>query len=257
MKKFVFIIITILLLFHYNDNQAIKKKGHKTIESPIVVLTFDDASITHYTYAAPLLKKYGFGGTFFICEFPLDVPEDSSKYMSWKQIAELNKMGFEIGNHTRSHKHVNKMSKQEMYEQLSYIENRCKEYGIPKPVSFAYPGYDTSYLALVVLQEMGYKYARTGGNKKYNPLNDNPLLIPSYSTTGTTDEAKNRVMNILTNAKAGEIIVFTIHGVPDYAHPWVTTSPELFKEYIEYMYNHNFIVIAMRDLEKYFHEMKK
>ena len=32
----------------------------------LVVLTFDDAVSTHPTFVAPLLKKYGFGGTFFI-----------------------------------------------------------------------------------------------------------------------------------------------------------------------------------------------
>ena len=37
-----------------------------------------------------------------------------------------------------------------MHEQLGYIESKCKEYGIPKPISFAYPGYDTSSLALDV-----------------------------------------------------------------------------------------------------------
>jgi peptidoglycan/xylan/chitin deacetylase (PgdA/CDA1 family) len=250
MKWFSFTLFIVMLLVSckYAKNS---KKEQKTIDKPIVVLTFDDAPITDYTFVAPLLKKYGFGGTFFVCEFPLKVPGDSSKYMSWKQIAELNRMGFEIGNHTHTHKHVNRMNRQEMYEQLGYIEAKCKEYGIPKPVSFAYPGYDTSSLALDVLHEMGYKYARVDGSRKYVPSKDNPLLIPSYSTTGTTEEAKKRVMNILENAKSGDIIVFTIHGVPDYAHSWVTTSPKLFKQYLEYMHDHNFIVIAMRDLEKY------
>ncbi|MGK9367899.1 polysaccharide deacetylase family protein [Melioribacter sp. Ez-97] len=252
MKRFLFtIFLSVILLFHECDNIEAVDKEKEKINNPVIVLTFDDASITHYTYAAPLLSKYGFGATFFICEFPLEVPADSSKYMSWDQITELNQMGFEIGNHTRTHKHVNQMSKQEMYEQLGYIEAKCKEYGIQKPISFAYPGYDTSNIALEVLNEMGYKYARVGGNRKYNPLNDNPLLIPSFSTTGINNEAQHRVMNILKSAKAGDIIVFTVHGIPDYAHPWVTTSPELFKSYVEYMHDHNFIVIALRDLEKY------
>ena len=246
--SFIFFMVMLLVSCKYGENS---KKEQKKIDKPIVVLTFDDAPITDYTYVAPLLKKYGFEATFFVCEFPLKVPEDSLKYMSWQQIAELNHMGFEIGNHTHTHKHVNQMNRQEMHDQLGYIEAKCNEYGIPKPVSFAYPGYDTSSLALTVLHEMGYKYARVDGSRKYIPSKDNLLLIPSYSTSGTTEEAKKRVMNILENARAGDIIVFTVHGVPDYAHPWVTTSPELFKLYLEYMHDHHFIVIAMRDLRKY------
>jgi peptidoglycan/xylan/chitin deacetylase (PgdA/CDA1 family) len=34
----------------------------------LVALTFDDASKSHYTIARPVLKKYGFGTTFFVTE---------------------------------------------------------------------------------------------------------------------------------------------------------------------------------------------
>ena len=34
---------------------------------------------------------------------------------------------------------------------------------------------------------------------------------------------------ILDQARDSQIVILTIHGVPDYAHPAVTTPPELFK----------------------------
>ena len=34
----------------------------------LVVLTFDDGSISHLTVAGPLLKELGFGATFFVTE---------------------------------------------------------------------------------------------------------------------------------------------------------------------------------------------
>ncbi len=247
MKKSILLILMISFFVPYGfaGNKTRIKKN-----KPIIVLSFDDAVISDYTNIAPLLKKYKFGGTFFVCEFPRKDPADSVKYMSWKQISQLNKMGFEIGNHTHTHKHVNSMHRDQMEDEISYIEKKCKEYDIPKPVSFAYPGYDTDSLALVVLKEMGYKYARIGGSRVYNPKEDNSLLIPSFSTSGEDDKAKERVMNVLENAKAGNIIVFTIHGVPDTVHPWVNTAPELFEMYMKYMHDNHFNVIAMRDLEK-------
>ena len=40
----------------------------KAIRDKLVVLTFDDAVLSHYTNVSPLLKKYKFGATFFIAD---------------------------------------------------------------------------------------------------------------------------------------------------------------------------------------------
>ena len=72
------------------------------IPDKLVVLTFDDSKASHYTVVRPLLKKYGFGATFFITEgFTFRTNKDD--YLTWEQIAELHRDGFEIGNHTRDH----------------------------------------------------------------------------------------------------------------------------------------------------------
>ncbi|UCG55989.1 MAG: polysaccharide deacetylase family protein, partial [Phycisphaerales bacterium] len=214
----------------------------------VVVLTFDDAVKSHATFVAPLLKKYGFGATFFICEFPPDFASDKSKYMTWEQIRSLHEAGFEIANHTRTHTHVNKMHRERMIEELEYIENRCTEFGITKPISFAYPGYDTHPTSLSTLREKGYGFARAGGSRPYRPNVDDPLLIPSFSTTGSN---KKRVIDALKQAVKGQIVVLTIHGVPDTAHPHVTTPPKLFAEYMRFLHDNDCTVIAMRDLAKY------
>ena len=67
-----------------------------------MVLTFDDSKASHYTVVRPLLKKYGFGATFFITE-GFTFRTNKEDYLTWEQIAELHRDGFEIGNHTRDH----------------------------------------------------------------------------------------------------------------------------------------------------------
>jgi len=57
------------------------KRTAARVPDKVVALTFDDASASHATFVAPLLKKFGFGATFFVCEFPPDF-EDKSKYMT-------------------------------------------------------------------------------------------------------------------------------------------------------------------------------
>ena len=242
--KIVLTFFTVLVCFATSSAQVLKEK----VPDKLVVLTFDDAVVSHATYVAPLLKKYGFGATFFVCEF-VDPPfGDKTKYMSWEQIAELNKMGFEIGNHTWHHTHVNKMNKAKFIAELEYIENKCAEYHIPKPISFAYPGYDTSRRATEVLKEKGYLFARAGFDRGYNPLTDNPFVISGFTTRATN---KITIDSALQKAANGKIIVLTIHGVPDDAHPWVNTPPALFESYLKYMKEKHYKVIALRDLKKY------
>ncbi|RZJ85382.1 MAG: hypothetical protein EOO20_20165, partial [Chryseobacterium sp.] len=107
-----------------------------------VVLTFDDSSQSHYRFVAPLLKKYGFGATFYVCEFPKVYP-DSSISLNWRQVGEMAKMGFEIGNHTWHHKGVKGIKETVLMKELAYIEHKCDSLGIPKLTTFAYPAYIT------------------------------------------------------------------------------------------------------------------
>ncbi|EHQ24236.1 polysaccharide deacetylase family protein [Mucilaginibacter paludis] len=244
MKKLFAILLLLPLLFEIAVAQVLRKP----IPDKLVVLSFDDAVLSHATIVAPLLKKYGFGATFFVCEFLKPPFSDKTRYMSWEQIKQLSRMGFEIGNHTQNHSHVNKLDKAHFIAELEYIENKCKEYHIPKPVSFAYPGYDTSPKAMVVLKEKGYLFARAGWDRAYNPTTDHPYLIPGFTTLQNNSTT---IYDALKQAKDGKVIVLTIHGVPDSAHVWVNTPPELFEGYLKYMHDNHYKVIAMRDLKRY------
>ncbi len=211
----------------------------------LVVLTFDDACISHYTCVAPLLRKYHFGATFYVCEFP-GWP-DSSKYMSWSHIKQLSAWGFEIGNHTWHHQNVDEVGEGQLRKEIAYIEHKCESLHIPKPTSFAYPAYHTSDASLNVLKTMGYKTARAGGDRAYDPAVDNTLLLPSYTMLKDNQQL---IYSALDSAKAGKVIVLTIHGVPDDAHPWVSTPPALFESYLQYLHVHHFKVVSMKTLEK-------
>lgn len=150
MKKII--ILFIILSIHLSGNCQILKKP---IPDKLVVLTFDDATESQYTVVAPLLKKFGFDATFFVCEFQSN-NKDSLIYMNWNQIQELNKMGFEVANHTRTHPSVNQLPKTQFLEELNYIEGKCDSLDIEKPSSFAYPGYNLSSPGLETLHEKGY-----------------------------------------------------------------------------------------------------
>jgi peptidoglycan-N-acetylglucosamine deacetylase len=217
------------------------------IPDRVVVLTFDDAIATHATVVAPLLKKYNFNATFYVCEFPPDF-QDKNKYLSWRQIRALSDMGFEIGNHGRTHQGVSKMTPAQFLEELVYIETQCKEFNHPVLSTYAYAGYDTAAYVFPILREKGYTFARIGGQRPYDPQKDHPFLVPSFSTSGTDSVA---VFSALRSSHDGKIVVLTVHGVPDTVHPWVNTPVELFTRYLEFLKTNNYKVIAMRDLAQY------
>ncbi len=242
MKRAVLILV-FLSLFMEGFSQIVRKK----IPDKLVVFTFDDATASQFAFVAPELKKYDFHATFFVCEFPPNF-SDSTKYMNWRQIKELDRMGFEVANHSQSHPAMSKLTEEQMKFQIKYIERKCDSMKIPLPVSFAYPGYNLNKTLLNILEQKGYRFGRAGGNKAYDPVTDHPLLIPSWAMVGSN---RDQIYEAFNNAKDGKIVVITIHGVPDVEHPWVTTPPELFSEYLRYLSENHYKVLALRDLNKY------
>jgi peptidoglycan/xylan/chitin deacetylase (PgdA/CDA1 family) len=229
------------------------------IPDKLIVLTFDDSSKSHFTVARPILKKYRFGATFFITE-GFDFLSNKRDYMSWEEIAQLHKDGFEIGNHTRDHLAVSGKTLKELSAQVRGINERCKKHGIPTPVSFAYPGNGIHPGAFAILKDLGIRFARRGGSPEYpykegrgfayEPGFDHPLLIPSAGDARpnwTLADFKRAV----EQARHGRIAVLQFHGVPDTAHDWVSSSKKQFEEYMKHLAEEGYSVIAMRDLAKY------
>jgi peptidoglycan/xylan/chitin deacetylase (PgdA/CDA1 family) len=164
------------------------RTGLEPIPDKLVVLTFDDSKASHYTIVRPLLKKYGFGATFFITE-GFTFRTNKQDYLTWEQIADLHREGFEIGNHTRDHLGASKASLPELKAQVEAINAQCAAHGIPRPTSFAYPGNAIEPAAISILEELGFRFARRGGAPEhpyeqgdgvaYEPGRDHPLLLPS------------------------------------------------------------------------------
>ncbi|TWU12428.1 Polysaccharide deacetylase [Symmachiella macrocystis] len=229
------------------------------IPDKLVVLTFDDSVKSHFTNARPILKDYGFGATFFITE-GFTFKTNKRDYMTWEEIAQLHRDGFEIGNHTRDHKGVTAKSLDQVHEQLEAINARCKEHGIPRTVSFAYPGNAFDPDGFALLKKAGIKFARRGGAPEYpydhgrgfayEPGRDHPLLIPSAGDA-RPDWQLPDLIRAVEQARDGKIAVLQFHGVPDNEHPWVHTPEENFRAFMKYLHLHKYKVISLGDLAKY------
>jgi len=228
--------------------------------SRLVVLTFDDACRSDLEHVAPLLKDRGFGATFFVTQAYMD---GSDHYVSWGQIAELHRLGFEIGNHSWSHVPFHTAEGAALLDQeLGRVEAALAEVGVPRPVSFSWPGNHFGPEAVGVLRERGYLWARRGPmpdvpaprpvgiGPLYQPSLHDPLLVPT-SGLATPQWDLDDFRDVVDRAGPGKIAVLQFHGVPDVAHPSCSTTPRMFEEFVDHLEAAAFTVIGMRDLARY------
>jgi peptidoglycan/xylan/chitin deacetylase (PgdA/CDA1 family) len=223
----------------------------RPIPEKLMVLTFDDACLSHAKVVGPLLTKYGCGGTFFVSDaFGFSTRKDW--YMTWEQIKGLNDMGFEIGNHTLGHGQLSATGLDGCLGGLMGIEEPCLQNKVAKPTTFCWPFYSVNNKFLAVLTEKGYVFARGGHTRPYQPTVDNPFDAPSFSISDSDlKRDKDVFYKAVKQATPGQVVILTLHGVPDGEHPAVGLDPVIFEEYLKYLKDNQYTVIAMRDLAAY------
>ncbi len=242
---------------------AVSEAPLDPIPDGLVVLTFDDGNKSDISFVAPRLAEYGFGASFYITEgLGYAADPDKERYVSWEDVRRLHDLGFEVGNHTGSHPNMAELSRDEIRSNIEAIENRCHEHGIPRPVTFVYPGWRHNLPVVEVLAEMGYRFARRGVSpehpdggsgargRAYDPAVDHPLLIPTTGYAGPEWGFEDLAWAV-DQARDGKIAVLTFHGVPAVEHPWVHTEPSDFIRYMDYLRERGCTVIGLRDLERY------
>ena len=231
------------------------------IPDGLICLTFDDGVKSQHRFVVPLLEELGFGGTFYISE-GLRFLEDKTRYMTWEEIADLDARGFEVGNHTRAHKNVNEQTPDELRADIDHIDARCRAYGIAHTTTFCYPGYRNGLIAVEVLRDRGFAFARRGTDPEfaysgeggrgpaYDPTCHNPLLVPTTGAAGPTYSLDDFKWSV-NQATDGQVCVLTYHGVPDLDHAWVHVDPDEFTTHMRYLQENSCTVIALRDLARY------
>ncbi|MDP6636488.1 MAG: autotransporter-associated beta strand repeat-containing protein [Phycisphaerae bacterium] len=221
------------------DQTGILKKA---IPDKLVVLTFDDSCASHATVVAPILKRLGFGATFYICNFD-SFSTRKDWYLTWSQMKAMAGDGFEIGNHTSGHGGRPRIAA------FLNMEDQLLANNVVKPTTVCWPMYQVNTKTYPDLVANGYIFGRGGYFRPYRPTVDNPFDVPSFGVQGNVSIEK--FISYVQQAAGGRIVVLTFHGVPDMEHPQVSLAPDIFKEMMQYLKNNNYKAVAMRDLEEY------
>ena len=221
----------------------------KPIPDKTVVFTFDDGTLSCVTIAAPILKKHGYSGTFYVSD-AYGFRDRKDWYMTWAQAREMSEAGFEIGNHTRGHGMLSLTDVGGCQAYIWTLEDEMIANRIPKSTTLAWPFYIVNTKFYSMINSWGYNFGRGGYGRVYRPTVDHPLDVPSFAVGGVGMNMDGFI-SAVQQATAGRVVVLTFHGTPDMEHAACGTDPDLFEDMVEYLKDNNYKVIAMRDLVEY------
>jgi peptidoglycan/xylan/chitin deacetylase (PgdA/CDA1 family) len=155
-----------------------------------VCITIDDGYRSGLTVAADLLEKYGFRAVYFVVADQAGV---SKNYLSFEDMRQLLKRGFEIGLHSASHANLAKIKKKESVEQYQQrLEKEIVaakltiEQGLgQKIVSMSYPygAYNDTVVKTVKKAGLSLGFSVTNG---VNPAGTDPYRIRRMLLQGPT-----------------------------------------------------------------------
>ncbi len=248
--------------------------------SKIIILGFDDNRKGDFTYAKPILNKYGFKATFFIiCGKTTD-----KGAMNWQDIAAMQRDGMDIESHTMTHKHLNHLSASALNFEIAGSKQCLASHGY-NTTSFAYP-YDEGADNVTVVNTVAknYELARSGSEPlmflhcngfKNHPQTDCRTYLPDGKLTYANRYAirslsfdRYEIKDLFNNSTIFSDFVKIVNSQSKYnnggtisAVPLVmfhnvrpvnnvpyTTNVAIFDQLMKYLHDNGFRVLSMNNL---------
>ena len=124
---------------------------------------FDDGYESVYTFAFPILEKYGFKGVVFPVsgyiakynDWDVNFRVNRTLHLTPNHLRTLSDSGWEIGSHGHVHRAYSKLSNSEIIKDLNTSKNTIEEITGKKVKSFCPPFGD--------LPEISYEFVETAG----------------------------------------------------------------------------------------------
>lgn len=165
--------------------QELKSRGYRAmtfteaVTKPVgeraVAVTFDDAYRSILEGAFPILEELGMPGTLFVptdhvgSDRPMSWPgidrwmggdhEKELLPMTWKEVEQVSRAGWEIGSHSCSHPHLTQVDDATLERELVESRRRCEEQLEHPCVSLAYPYGDADSRVVAAARSAGYSTA--------------------------------------------------------------------------------------------------
>jgi peptidoglycan/xylan/chitin deacetylase (PgdA/CDA1 family) len=160
-----------------------------------VVLTFDDGYGDFYTQAMPLLKQHEFTGTLFMTTGWVGKEGEKKRMLNWRELAEAEQAGIEIGAHTCKHPQLDQLPENLMREELYVSKSQLEDNLGLKVPGLAYPfGYSNAKVRRVA-RDIGYDYAYAVNNAMTTSAADTFALPRLTVGRGTSMDDFRKMVN--------------------------------------------------------------
>ena len=155
-----------------------KLKSGQLLPDRTVGISIDDAYLSVYENAWPLLKAADLPFTIFVATRP--VGRNLPSYMSWDQLRELKAAGVTIGSQTHTHPHMQRLSVDRVREEIE-ISNKIflNELG-ERPELFAYPYGEYSRFVIDAVKDAGFT-AAFGQNSGIMHTDEDFFELPRFA----------------------------------------------------------------------------
>ena len=187
-----------------------------TSNNKLVIINFDDSHESDYTYAKPILDKYGFKATFFeVCNWVETGYHDQDISTTWQQISALQQDGMDIEAHTMTHPNLNDLSSQADLNYEIGQSKQCLENHGFNPTIFAYPNGKGSDIPKVVnTVAKYYDLARTDSESSALTF----LNCNGGSGGNMDNEQQQRKTYCATYLSDGELAPANRYSINSWAH---------------------------------------
>lgn len=236
MKKLFFLFLLIIFFSGCNIND-----NDNPVNSPLIVLTFDDGSESIYKLAFTEMQKYNYPGVNFIPSGWIDIPG----YLTLEEIKELENAGWETGGHSVTHANLTTIpidsARAEIRKNYEYLirhnlKHRC----------FALPSGHSNAEIDAIIKEY-FEIIRTSYNERYYfPLNTDRL---GYYQVEDNDDAKSLLLRVNHGIIEGEcLIIFGFHSFTNTQPNSITNIRiSVFKEFLEGLKKLNVEVVTLSE----------
>ena len=140
-----------------NVSQSLEALSSPAPVPPIVGFTFDDGCASDLHIAAPLLAAKDFNATFYVTVDHLG----KNGYLTKTELRELSRLGFEIGSHSMTHRHLSDLDEEQIRNELADSRSALEEI-VGKPIiHFSCPGGRVNAAVTQAAIETGYRTVAT------------------------------------------------------------------------------------------------
>lgn len=217
---------------------------NSSLDSPIVVLCFDDCHIGIYETAFPIMQEYDYIGTNVSNSGRIG----ETGYFSWNALHEMEIAGWETASHTEDHTNLIDISVQEAEKIITDDIDNFHAHGI-FPVSFALPAGLVSKDIYDVLIRYFSIIRKSQDTINHYPVDAKAIGYFPIQTSYSSDQPIRRIQSAIYRKEC--MVILGFHRIQDVTeNVTYNCTPDDFRRIMDFIKSSGLEVLTLKDAVK-------